>query len=210
MADGGNNCPQVCSPLKVHANQNHLLGGQWGMMNETGSYPGQAWLWLYTFWYQIAPFNTSTNADALVMMIIGALSLGLILIPFIPVRYIPRWVPLYRFIWRDHYRELRPPRTRSARPPRTASAPRAASAQQRSRTWLEDIELPDATREQITAAIAMSEALEAHSTARQADVQRELLRARRGTARTAYCPMTLRPMILGQAPAHGSRCHDGG
>ena len=27
------------------------------MMNETGSYPGQVWLWLYTFWYQIEPFN---------------------------------------------------------------------------------------------------------------------------------------------------------
>ena len=36
------------------------------MMNETGSYPGQAWLWLYTFWYQIKPFSTSANADVLV------------------------------------------------------------------------------------------------------------------------------------------------
>ena len=36
----------------------HLLGDQWGMMNETGSYPGQVWLWLYTFWYQIEPFKT--------------------------------------------------------------------------------------------------------------------------------------------------------
>jgi hypothetical protein len=45
------------------ASGRHLLGTQWGMMNETGSYPGQVWLWLYTFWYQLAPFNTSTNAD---------------------------------------------------------------------------------------------------------------------------------------------------
>ena len=29
------------------------------MMNETGSYPGQVWLWLYTFWYQIKPFDSS-------------------------------------------------------------------------------------------------------------------------------------------------------
>jgi hypothetical protein len=28
-----------------------LLGEQWGMMNETGSYPGQVWLLLYTLWY---------------------------------------------------------------------------------------------------------------------------------------------------------------
>jgi hypothetical protein len=96
MADGG--------LLAARAQQQHLLGTQWGMMNETGSYPGQVWLWLYTFWYQIAPFNTSANADALVMMMMGVLSLGLILIPFIPgVRDIPRWVPIYRFIWRQHY-----------------------------------------------------------------------------------------------------------
>jgi hypothetical protein len=98
MADGG--------LLAARAQSQHLLGEQWGMMNETGSYPGQVWLWLYTFWYQIAPFNTSVNADALVMMIMGVMSLGLILIPFIPgVRDIPRWVPIYRYIWRDYYRD---------------------------------------------------------------------------------------------------------
>jgi len=31
----------------------HLTGDQWGMMNETGLYPGQTWLWLFSFWYQI-------------------------------------------------------------------------------------------------------------------------------------------------------------
>ena len=36
----------------------HLQGNTWGMMNETGSYPGQAWLWLYSFWYQIPQFNS--------------------------------------------------------------------------------------------------------------------------------------------------------
>ncbi len=25
------------------------------MMNETGNYPGQPWMWLYTFWYQVPP-----------------------------------------------------------------------------------------------------------------------------------------------------------
>ena len=42
----------------------HLGGDQWGMMNETGNYPGQPWMWLYTFWYQVKPFSTSENADA--------------------------------------------------------------------------------------------------------------------------------------------------
>jgi hypothetical protein len=97
MADG--------SVLSDRAQAEHLLGNQWGMMNETGSYPGQVWLWLYTFWYQITPFSTSANADLLVMAVMGALSLALILIPFIPgVRDLPRWIPLYRLIWREHYR----------------------------------------------------------------------------------------------------------
>jgi len=30
-----------------------LTGSQWGVMNETGSYPGQPWRWLYTLWYQV-------------------------------------------------------------------------------------------------------------------------------------------------------------
>jgi len=99
MADGG--------LLESRAEAEHLLGGQWGMMNETGSYPGQVWLWLYTFWYQIKPFSTSANADVLVMAVMGALSLALVLIPFIPgVRDIPRWIPIYKLIWRNHYRSL--------------------------------------------------------------------------------------------------------
>ena len=99
MADG--------SVLSDRAQAEHLLGEQWGMMNETGSYPGQVWLWLYTFWYQIKPFSTSANADILVMAIMGVLSLALILIPFIPgIRDIPRWIPIYKLIWREHYRSL--------------------------------------------------------------------------------------------------------
>ncbi len=96
MADG--------SALDDRAQAQHLLGTQWGMMNETGSYPGQVWLWLYTFWYQISPFTSSPNADALVAVIMGVLSLGLIIVPFLPgVRDLPRWIPIYRLIWRDWY-----------------------------------------------------------------------------------------------------------
>jgi len=102
MADGG--------VLSGRAQTQHLLGNQWGLMNETGSYPGQTWLWLYTFWYQIKPFSTSANADILVLAVMGAMSLALLLIPFIPgVRDIPRRIPIYRLIWRDHYRTVEPP-----------------------------------------------------------------------------------------------------
>ena len=97
MADGG--------LLEERAEAQHLLGDQWGMMNETGSYPGQAWLWLYSLWYQVEPFKASENADILVMLVMGVLSLAFILIPFIPVvNRLPRWIPIYRLIWREHYR----------------------------------------------------------------------------------------------------------
>ena len=94
--------------LAQRAQAEHLLGTQWGMMNETGSYPGQGWLWLYTFWYQIKPFSTSANADILVMALMGILSLAFVLVPFIPgVRDLPRVIPIYRLIWRDHYARLK-------------------------------------------------------------------------------------------------------
>jgi hypothetical protein len=97
LADGGY--------LEDLAGRQNLLGSQWGMMNETGNYPGQAWLWLYTFWYQIPPFSTSDNADAQIWALMGILSIGLVGIPFIPgVRSLPRYLPLYRLIWRDYYR----------------------------------------------------------------------------------------------------------
>ena len=93
------------SYLEDLAGRQNLQGSQWGMMNETGNYPGQAWLWLYTFWYQISPFSTSENADAQIWALMGILSIGLVGIPFIPgVRSLPRYLPLYRLIWRDYYR----------------------------------------------------------------------------------------------------------
>ncbi|MDE3132272.1 MAG: hypothetical protein KGL16_14070, partial [Acidobacteriota bacterium] len=77
--------------LAQRAQAEHLLGTQWGMMNETGSFPGQGWLWLYTLWYQVRPFSTSANADVLVMALMGVLSLAFVLVPFIPgVRDLPR------------------------------------------------------------------------------------------------------------------------
>lgn len=90
----------------------NLQGNTWGMMNETGSYPGQAWLWLYSFWYQIPRFNAdnpedylTSHADAIIFYIMALLSLALIFLPYIPgLRSIPRWIPLHRLIWRDFYR----------------------------------------------------------------------------------------------------------
>jgi hypothetical protein len=91
--------------LGERAEAQHLLGEQWGMMNETGSYPGQAWLWLYALWYQVEPIKSSPNADIQVMLIMGLLSLAFVCIPFLPgIRSLPRKVPIYRLIWKEHYR----------------------------------------------------------------------------------------------------------
>lgn len=87
--------------LEDLARADHLGGDQWGMMNETGNYPGQPWMWLYTFWYQVKPFSTSGNADALVWGLMALLTLGFILIPYIPgLRSLPRHLGVHRLIWR--------------------------------------------------------------------------------------------------------------
>ncbi|GAC1608308.1 MAG: hypothetical protein NVS3B26_04680 [Mycobacteriales bacterium] len=92
--------------LKSLTRAQHLGGDQWGIMNETGNYPGQAWLWLYTFWYQVPPFSTTRNADALVWTVMGLLTLAFVLLPFIPgVRSIPKLSRVYRLIWRSYYRD---------------------------------------------------------------------------------------------------------
>jgi len=91
----------------------NLGGEQWGMMNETNSYPGQAWLWLYTMLYQIPPYNSTwaANADVDVWFTMIVLSGLLIFIPFIPgLRSIPRLTRVYRLIWRAHYREVEHPK----------------------------------------------------------------------------------------------------
>ena len=91
--------------LEDQARAQHLGGDQWGMMNETGNYPGQAWLWLYTFWYQVSPFSTSGNADALVWGLMMLLTVAFVLVPFIPgLRSLPRYLGVHKLIWRDYYR----------------------------------------------------------------------------------------------------------
>ena len=80
----------------------HLTGDQWGVMNETGSYPGQPWLWLYQLWYHVAPFNNSPDVDVWAVYLTGIATLLLLAIPFIPgLRDIPRLIPVHRLIWRS-------------------------------------------------------------------------------------------------------------
>ena len=98
--------------LPIRAAQFNLLGSQWGVMNETGNYPGQAWLWLYTLGYQVPPYNTSTNADALVLVTMGILTALLVLFPFLPyLNRLPYYLGVHRLIWREYYRDARDART---------------------------------------------------------------------------------------------------
>jgi hypothetical protein len=93
------------SDLAAQAQSQHLAGDQWGMMNEVGDFPGQVWLAPFTFWYQISPYNSSDNGDALVWATMAVVGAVLVFLPFIPgLRSIPRLIPIYRLIWREHYR----------------------------------------------------------------------------------------------------------
>ncbi|HEY8826898.1 MAG TPA: hypothetical protein VIM17_03970 [Jatrophihabitantaceae bacterium] len=63
--------------------------------------PGQPWMWLYTFWYQVQPFSTSGNADALVWGVMAVLTAALVFVPFIPgLRSLPKHLGVHRLIWR--------------------------------------------------------------------------------------------------------------
>ena len=106
MGDGGY--------LDAAGTANHLQGNQWGMMNETGNYPGQQWLAPASVWYQLPIFNSdaesglaatlTANGDIYIMSIVGIITLAMILLPFIPgLRGIPRLIPIHKLIWRDYY-----------------------------------------------------------------------------------------------------------
>lgn len=92
-------------PAGQYAQQLNMTGGQWGIIKETGNYPGAVWLWFYTLLYQIPPYNNSSSADLLVVLTVLAVTLIWIFLPFIPgLRSIPRGLKVYRLIWRDYYR----------------------------------------------------------------------------------------------------------
>jgi hypothetical protein len=94
LADGGYYVDQ--------ATAGHLTGNQWGVMNETGSYPGQPWLWLYQLWYHLPGWRNSTNVDLIAIYMTGLATVLLLAIPFIPgLRDIPRFIPVHRLVWRN-------------------------------------------------------------------------------------------------------------
>jgi hypothetical protein len=60
-----------------------LTGSQWGVMTETGSYPGQPWLWLSILWYQVPGWTNSANIDMIAIYMTGLATILLLLIPIL-------------------------------------------------------------------------------------------------------------------------------
>ena len=116
------------------ATADHLTGDQWGVMNETGSYPGQPWLWLFQMWYHVHGWSNSDNIDLIAIYMTGLATVLLLLIPFIPgLRDIPRWIPVHRLIWRNWNQQ--------------AAQPAAQSARAQARTRRAEVELPPTVAE---------------------------------------------------------------
>ena len=84
-----------------------VAGDQWGVMNELWNFPGQVWLWLYAGMYQVPVMNAANNSNldldvGLLMVLLGFLLP--MFAPWIPViNRIPRWIPLYKIIYRKYY-----------------------------------------------------------------------------------------------------------
>ena len=84
-----------------------VAGDQWGVMNELWNFPGQVWLWLYSGMYQIPALNPANNSnldlDVGLLMIVFGFLLPMFA-PWIPgINRIPRWIPLYKIIYRKYY-----------------------------------------------------------------------------------------------------------
>ncbi|MDA8334747.1 MAG: cytochrome B6 [Peptococcaceae bacterium] len=86
-----------------------LKGEQWGIMHDEGPYPGPWWLAPYSFLYQVPPWSTSPSGDLMAGLTMTVLFLILLFLPFIPgLNQLPRYLYIYRIIWRDYYRSPGP------------------------------------------------------------------------------------------------------
>ena len=81
-----------------------MTSDQWGILHETGNYPGAWWLFPFAFLYHVPPMNNSSNADIQAIFIILMIFLFLLFLPKIPIfNRLPRWLGVYKLIWRDWY-----------------------------------------------------------------------------------------------------------
>ena len=91
--------------LEDHAVAQHLGGDQWGMMNETRQLPRPVLAVALLVLVPDRAVQVLAERRRLVWGLMMLLSLGLVLVPFLPgIRSLPRWIPVHRLIWRDYYR----------------------------------------------------------------------------------------------------------
>jgi hypothetical protein len=89
------------SYLARQAEQHGLSGDRWGAVDTLGHWPGQWWLVLFSLWYQFSPGTSAANADLVIALIMGALSVAMLALPWIPgLRSLPRRLGADRLVWR--------------------------------------------------------------------------------------------------------------
>ena len=103
-----------------------VAGDQWGVMHELWNFPGQVWLWLYAGMYQIPALNANNanlDLDVGLLMIVFGFLLPMFA-PWIPlINRIPRWIPLYKIIYRQYYRGAGGGQPPAAKPTEPAAPP---------------------------------------------------------------------------------------
>jgi hypothetical protein len=98
-------------PLTAKAASLNMLGGEWGILKETGPYPGPWWLAFYTSLYQTPFYANSASADLMAFATFSLLIGVITFLPFLPgLRRIPYIIPVYKIIWRRFYNEQKRPK----------------------------------------------------------------------------------------------------
>jgi hypothetical protein len=92
-------------PLQTLAAKLDLTGPQWGIIHSAvPGYPGAWWMTIPTWIYQWPFVANSTAPDAMALSLGFLVWLILALIPWIPgLNRLPRWLGVYRLIWKDYY-----------------------------------------------------------------------------------------------------------
>lgn len=106
------------APLHDAAKPLGLLGEQWGIIHPAvAGYPAAWWMTVPTWIYQWPPVAQSPAADALALGIGFLFWLALAFVPWIPgINRLPRYLGVYRLIWRAYYRDHAPEPGEAAEP----------------------------------------------------------------------------------------------
>jgi hypothetical protein len=98
-------------PLQSLAQRMDLTGPQWGIIHSAvPGYPGAWWMTVPTWIYQWPFVANSAAPDAMALGLGFVVWLILAFIPWIPgLNRLPRWLGVYRLIWKEYYHDHRAP-----------------------------------------------------------------------------------------------------